>query len=137
MNETVATLWGRLDRGEHCALVGGDHLPLPAGRETRVVRIDCAASHRPLGAMLDGYAKAPERAAPAPAGVPAVSVEVRRVLRAAAVVGDSFEATVVAALLGVDTLDVMEVLQLAVDEGVALDDRGGGLFRLPAEVADA
>ncbi len=67
--------------------------------------------------------------------VAAMSVDVRRVLRAGAVVGERFEAAVVAGLLGVDTLDVLEVLQIASDEGVPLDDLGGGVFRLPAEVA--
>jgi tetratricopeptide (TPR) repeat protein len=61
-------------------------------------------------------------------------VEIRRVLRAAAVVGASFEADIVAALLGVDPLDVMEVLQLACDEGIPIRDRGAGVFRMPSDV---
>ncbi len=75
---------------------------------------------------------------PVPAVAPSASfelgtlgVEVQRVLRAAAVVGDTFEAELVAGLLGLDVITTLELLQLALDQGVELVDRGSGIFVMP------
>jgi tetratricopeptide (TPR) repeat protein len=60
-----------------------------------------------------------------------LAVDVRRVLRAAAAVGDTFEADLVAGLLMVDPLTALELCQLAIDAGVGLRDHGDGIFSLP------
>lgn len=60
-----------------------------------------------------------------------LSVDVVRVLRAAAAVGDTFEADLVAGLLGLDAITTLELLQMAIDQGVPLMDRGSGIFALP------
>ncbi|TCO79272.1 hypothetical protein EV699_12050 [Plasticicumulans lactativorans] len=59
-----------------------------------------------------------------------------RVLRAAALIGASFEAELVAGLLDVPLGAVLEALQEAADAGVPLDDRGEGLFRLSAAAVE-
>lgn len=59
-----------------------------------------------------------------------------RVLRAAAVIGDRFEAEVVATLLGLDELAVLGALQEAVDHGADIEDRGQGIFRLEKGLAE-
>lgn len=59
-----------------------------------------------------------------------------RVLRAAALIGASFEAELVAGLLDVPLGTVLEALQQAADAGVPLDDRGEGLFRLSAAAVE-
>ncbi len=60
-----------------------------------------------------------------------------RVLRAGALVGSGFEADLVGALLGVDTLTVLELMQRAAEAGVPVDDRGEGRFHLPEPMLDA
>ncbi len=81
-----------------------------------------------------------ELEAPAPLPEPdleTLAPEVLHVLRAGALIGDAFEAELVAALLAVDPLEVLELLQVARDSGVPLDDRGGGRFVLRGATADA
>jgi tetratricopeptide (TPR) repeat protein len=72
----------------------------------------------------------PLRPSPLPA-LDALSFDAMRVLRAGAAVGDTFEADLVAGLLALDPFTVLELCQLAIDSGVALEDRGRGIFRLP------
>lgn len=67
---------------------------------------------------------------------PDLAPPLRRVLRAAALAGPAFELRVVAELLRQDELDVLDLLQSAVDAGVPLEDDGEGGFRLPAPIAE-
>ncbi|NUN15259.1 MAG: tetratricopeptide repeat protein [Myxococcales bacterium] len=60
--------------------------------------------------------------------VNALPQEVRNTLRMAALIGDGFEAEVLAEALGVSLVDVLLRLQVAVDAGVPLDDSGEGVF---------
>jgi len=60
-----------------------------------------------------------------------LSPEVLRVLRAASVVGRTFEAPLVAALLDESPTRVLELLQRAADDGAPVADRGAGRFFLP------
>lgn len=60
-----------------------------------------------------------------------------RVLRAAATLGDRFETEVLAELLEIGEVSVLEALQDASDRGLAIEDRGQGVFRLEHGVADA
>lgn len=62
--------------------------------------------------------------------------EVKHVLRAGAIVGQGFEVEVVAALLGLDLFDVLEVLQRAADLGAPIEDRGEGRIFLPEPFAE-
>jgi tetratricopeptide (TPR) repeat protein len=79
---------------------------------------------------------------PAPAAAPAgpafdwrsLPPVQRRILRAASVVGNPFEARLLAGLLRLDPLNVLEALQEASEAGLGLEDRGGGQFVLPAEL---
>ncbi|RME25492.1 MAG: hypothetical protein D6798_08830, partial [Deltaproteobacteria bacterium] len=57
-----------------------------------------------------------------------------QVLRAAAVVGEGFEAELVGHLLDRDTMFVLGELQRALDLGVPIEDLGEGRFHLPSEV---
>ena len=82
--------------------------------------------------------------APAPAAPPpsswdfrALPPDVLRVLRAGAVVGSGFEADLVAELLGLDLLDVLDLLQRAADAGVPIEDLGEARFHLPEPMLDA
>lgn len=92
--------------------------------------------------------EAPRAVASVPADAPRVedllaaqtdelSINVVRVLRAGATVGDAFEVDYVATLLGLDPFTVLEVAQLARDRGLPLEDLGEGVFRLPADYAEA
>jgi tetratricopeptide (TPR) repeat protein len=63
--------------------------------------------------------------------------DVLRVLRAGALVGSGFEAELVAALLGMDVIEVLETLQRAADAGVPIDDHGEARFHVPEPVLDA
>lgn len=92
--------------------------------------------------------EAPSAVAAAPAHAPKVedllasqtdelSINVVRVLRAGATVGDAFEVDYVATLLGLDPFTVLEVAQLARDRGLPVEDLGEGVFRLPADYAEA
>ncbi|MCB9780379.1 MAG: tetratricopeptide repeat protein [Alphaproteobacteria bacterium] len=59
----------------------------------------------------------------------------RMVLRAAAVVGSGFEATLVARLLDREPMDVLLALQAAHDAGWPVEDLGDGRFHLPPALA--
>jgi tetratricopeptide (TPR) repeat protein len=63
--------------------------------------------------------------------------DVLRVLRASAVLGTSFEAELVAQLLGEPLELVLEKLQEATDAGVPLADRGAGQLTWPATIVAA
>ena len=63
--------------------------------------------------------------------------DVLRVLRAGALIGDRFEIEVTAALLGIDTLTALELLQLARDQGVPLHDDGSGVFTMSSTLAES
>jgi tetratricopeptide (TPR) repeat protein len=63
--------------------------------------------------------------------------EVVRVLRAGAIVGSGFEADLVAALLGLDGLAVLDLVQRAADAGVPVEDTGEGRMYLPEPLLDA
>lgn len=67
----------------------------------------------------------------------AIPPDVLRVLRAGAVIGSGFEVALVAALLRLDPLDVLDLLQRAADAGVPIDDRGEGRFHLPEPLLEA
>jgi tetratricopeptide (TPR) repeat protein len=66
-----------------------------------------------------------------------LSPEVVRVLRAGAIVGSGFEADLVAALLGLDGLVVLDLVQRAADAGVPVEDTGEGRMYLPEPLLDA
>ena len=61
--------------------------------------------------------------------------DLRRVLRAAVVVGDCFEAEFVAGLLRVSELEVLELLQDLIDQGAPLRDLGDGAFQVAPALA--
>ena len=63
--------------------------------------------------------------------------DVLRVLRAGALVGSGFEADLVGALLEMDVLDVLGLVQRAADAGVPIEDRGEARFHLPEPLLDA
>ncbi len=63
--------------------------------------------------------------------------DVLRVLRAGAIVGSGFEADLVGALLEMDVLDVLDLVQRAADAGVPVEDRGEARFHLPEPLLDA
>ncbi|MBI3207086.1 MAG: hypothetical protein HYZ29_36450 [Myxococcales bacterium] len=63
--------------------------------------------------------------------------DVRRVVRAAAVIGPSFEVSLVAALIDQPELEVLYALQVAKDLGVPLTDAGGGRLQLTEDYAEA
>ncbi len=63
--------------------------------------------------------------------------DVLAVLRAGAIVGSGFEADLVAALLGMDVVDVLGLVQRAADAGVPVEDRGEARFHLPEPLLDA
>ncbi len=100
-----------------------------------------ASSHAKgaTGAPSQGLPASPEvsRAAPASLDLRALPADVVRVLRAGALVGSGFEANLVGALLGVDALTVLELMQRAAEAGVPVDDRGEGRFHLPEPLLDA
>ncbi|MFM7200365.1 MAG: hypothetical protein ACKO6N_06205 [Myxococcota bacterium] len=58
--------------------------------------------------------------------IPVLPSAVLRVLRAAALIGERFEVSLVASLLELPPLTVLELLQEAYDAGVALEDLGEG-----------
>jgi tetratricopeptide (TPR) repeat protein len=76
-------------------------------------------------------------AAAMPVSLDALPFDAKRVLRAGAAVGDTFEADLVAGLLALDPFTVLELCQMAIDAGVALRDRGRGIFSLPPGLGDA
>lgn len=70
-----------------------------------------------------------------PQALRGMSAEVVQVLRAGALIGSGFEADLVAALLGKDSLHVLDLLQAAADLGLMLTDNGDGRFDLPDDLA--
>src|SRR5690606_7303536 len=66
-----------------------------------------------------------------------ISSRALRTLRAAAVIGEVFEAELVAALLDVDELDVLEHLQEAADSGAGISDAGDSRFRMIPQLRKA
>lgn len=66
-----------------------------------------------------------------------LSASALRVLRAAAVVGTTFDARLVAQLLGLSPGSVLEHLQEAADAGAPLADGGEGRFSLPEDTRQA
>ena len=81
-----------------------------------------------IGVSEDAAEVADEPDGPALEDMP---LEVLRVLRAGATVGDTFEAAVVSELLGLDVITTLELLQLAKDQGSPVRDLGEGVFRMP------
>lgn len=79
--------------------------------------------------------------APPPSATPdapgPLSAQAARAVRAGAVVGEAFEAGLLAQLLDQDELRVLEALQEAHDAGVPLEDLGDGCFRLAPEQVEA
>lgn len=63
--------------------------------------------------------------------------EVLRVLRAGALIGPGFEVVLVAELLEIEPEEVLERLQVALDLGVPVEDRGQGRFSLPEDALSA
>lgn len=94
------------------------------------------AAARKAGAVLiqAEVAVPPPQDLPAPPSVDPATLppEARQVLRAAAVVGEGFEAALVARLLGMEPMAVLVQLQVAHDLGVPVEDLGEGHFHLPA-----
>jgi tetratricopeptide (TPR) repeat protein len=60
-----------------------------------------------------------------------LSQESLRVLRGGAVIGERFEVTLLAALLGLDPVLVLEHLQAAADAGIPIEDDGEGRLHIP------
>jgi hypothetical protein len=79
-------------------------------------------------------AKKPRRRA-APWTAEHLPRELRRVARAAAIVGDCFEIDLVAGLLRISELDVLEAFQELVDAGAPFEDLGQGAFQLEPAAA--
>lgn len=90
-------------------------------------------AHGP-GALVVGADLEPS-ARPEPVSVD-LPADVRLVIRAAAVIGPSFETPLVAALIGKSELDVLYALQAAKDLGAPLSDEGGGRMLLAAGFAE-
>lgn len=65
----------------------------------------------------------------------ALPPDARRVMRAAAVIGEAFEVDLLARVLGVDPIEALEALQAAADAGVHFDDPGDGHLRMHADLA--
>ena len=63
--------------------------------------------------------------------------DLRRVARAAAVVGDTFEVDLVAGLLRIPEVRVLEALQDLADAGAPIEDLGDGAFQLESRSAAA
>lgn len=89
-----------------------------------------------VSALREAPAKvaAPREAAPSPSPG-GLDGDTLRVLRAASVVGEAFEAPLVAKLLDVSVDHVLEALQRAVDAGVRVVDRGEGQLAIPPDLA--
>ncbi len=61
--------------------------------------------------------------------------DLRRVARAAAVVGDTFESELVAGLLRVEEIEVLEALQALGDRGAPITDLGDGAYQMDGATA--
>ncbi len=95
-----------------------------------------SAMEEACGAPPIARGPAPEPEARMPAlQLDGIDAEVVRVLRAASVIGESFEAPLVARLLDVSVEQVLEALQRARDAGVRVVDRGEGHLALPRDLA--
>lgn len=76
---------------------------------------------------------------PTPAAAPELPFmdpATRLVLRAAAIVGEGFEAELVARLLDREPMQILLSLQDALDAGLPIEDLGEGRFHLPAALVD-
>jgi tetratricopeptide (TPR) repeat protein len=71
---------------------------------------------------------------PLPSSLQGLQPEVVAVLRAGAIIGSGFEVSLVAAVLGIEPLRVLELLQRAADLGVLVEDQGDGRFDLPDDL---
>ena len=80
---------------------------------------------------------APGSRATLPAQLRRLSAPALAVLRAGALIGSGFEATLVAALLETTPVEVLELLQQVADAGVDIEDNGDGRFDLPEDCAQA
>lgn len=118
-----------------------------------LLSFDSAQPHGPAGLLLDKLRRvlAPEAffwqapAAAAPSGetlsgaLPqnwlSLRPSVRGLLRASATIGERFESETLAQLFEVDELTVLAALQEAIDQGLAIEDRGHGVFRLEPALA--
>lgn len=104
----------------------------PEGTFLEVVSaMEEASGARPIA---KAPAREPEASAPA-LQLDGIDADVVRVLRAAAVIGESFEAPLVAKLLDVSVEHVLEALQRARDAGVRVVDRGEGHLAIPRDLA--
>ncbi len=107
----------------------------PEGSFLEVVSaMEAAASEPPP------LARAPEAEPEREVRTPALQLdgidgEVVRVLRAASVIGEAFEAPLVAKLLDASIEHVLEALQRARDAGIRIVDRGEGHLAMPRELA--
>lgn len=72
---------------------------------------------------------------PLPTSLHGIPPECVAVLRAGAIIGSGFEASLVAAVLGIEPMRVLELLQRSADLGVVIDDVGDGRFNLPDDLA--
>jgi tetratricopeptide (TPR) repeat protein len=82
--------------------------------------------------------RAPAQGRGAPSEVlPTLSQDTLRIVRAAATIGDRFEIETLAALLELDAITVLAGVQEAADRGLAIEDRGHGVFRFDATAGAA
>ena len=65
----------------------------------------------------------------------ALPPEARRIMRAAAVIGDAFEVDLLAKVVGIQPIAALEALQSAADAGVHFDDEGDGHLRMHRDLA--
>jgi len=107
---------------------GSDTLPQPARR-----LLDVLHEREGEMAVFRRTGPATEPPPPSPESLP---VEVRRVLRAAATIGERFDAQLVAQLLETTPIQVLYLLQVARDSGVPLADLGEGRFRMPRALCE-
>jgi len=117
------------------ALVLGVHAPPRTGPLAELIQAVAASSPQALLQVEAPRPQAPSTASPSTAALPELSPLTRRVLRAAAVVGDGFEVALVARLLELEPMTVLEELQTASDVGLPLEDLGEGQFHLAPAIA--
>ncbi len=109
------------------------HGPVADGQGQRL--LDLLRRHYGDDSILVGDAA--ELGASVPPQRVELPADVRRVIRAAAVIGPSFEVPLVAALLAEPEFDVLYALQIAKDLGVPLSDAGGGQMQLSEAFTEA
>jgi hypothetical protein len=107
----------------------------PQGRVAELVYLLCHEDGEAAVIEIEGEAPPGEMATPFDWTV--LPADVLRVLRAGAVLGTTFEAALVARLLEEPLGVVLEKLQVAVDAGVPLADRGEDQFTLPPDTIAA